>query len=238
MKLRGFTKWLSVLALAASAAGCASIMKVSLVDAGKKASAEDTGFLSTYTQLETPKETDPQGMPDLSYISPKARMKSYSTVIVTDFTSLTDNVKNIGGMQAREYKTIKQELPDQLANALDGAVFRKATRTAERFDPKDIAAIQKLPADAVLMGNIKELVTTGGGTRGGLTAIQVEYKLVDVKTGEEVVTAIHRATTDVDKVAMPQVRVLGTLLSRAKELDKGIISNTPAPTTTPKKTKK
>jgi peptidoglycan hydrolase-like protein with peptidoglycan-binding domain len=46
--------------------------------------------------------------------------------------------------------------------------------------------------------------------------VQVEYKLVDVRTGEEVVTAIHRATTDLDKIAMAQVRVLTDLLKKAK----------------------
>jgi hypothetical protein len=47
------------------------------------------------------------------------------------------------------------------AQAFDGSVFLQCVRTSERIDPKDIEAIKKLPSDAILMGNIKELHSLG-----------------------------------------------------------------------------
>jgi hypothetical protein len=133
-----------------------------------------------------------------------------------DFASLNPDINKLRGLQIRQYKTIKQDLPDAIANTFDGSGFSSVRRMSDRVDPKDIDAIRKLPADAILMGNIKELASAGGENQAGLTAIQVEYKLVDVKTGEEVLKAIHRSTTDLDKVAMAQVRVLTGLLNKAK----------------------
>ena len=46
--------------------------------------------------------------------------------------------------------------------------------------------------------------------------MQVENKLVDVKTDEDVLKARQRSTSDLDKVAMGQVRVLTGLLNKAK----------------------
>jgi hypothetical protein len=68
----------------------------------------------------------------------------------------------------------------------------------------------------MLMGNSKELASGGGENQAGLTAMQVENKLVDVKTDEDVLKARQRSTSDLDKVAMGQVRVLTGLLNKAK----------------------
>jgi hypothetical protein len=192
-----------------------------MVGAGKSATVEDTGFLKSYQGLTPAKDPAFPTLPDQSYISPQARMNNYKKVIMPDFTSMTPSIDKISGLQIRQYKGVKQELPDLIASTFDGSTFPKVSRVSERIDPSDIVAIKKLPADAILMGNIKELVSMGGDHGAGLTAIQIEYKLIDIRTGEEVITAIHRSTTDLDKVAMGQVRVLASLLSKAKSSDTG-----------------
>jgi len=194
------------------------MLDVALTGPGKSASAEDTGFLQSYDGLVSTRDPAYPSLPDLYYVSPQARIDTYNKVSIPDFTSLAANMNKLTGLQVRQYKTIKQDLPDQMATTLDGSAFSSVRRMSDRVDPKDIAAIRKLPADAILMGNIKELVSTGGENQAGLTAIQVEYKLVDVKTGEEVLRAIHRSTTDLDKVALAQARVLTGLLNKAKSV--------------------
>jgi hypothetical protein len=196
--------------------GCGAIIQSAMVGAGKSATVEDTGFLKSYQGLAPNEDPAHPSLPDLNYISPQVRMSAYNKIIMPDFTSITPDIDKLKGLQIRQYKGVKQELPDMIASTFDGSAFSKVMRVSERIDPKDIAAIKRLPADAVLMGNIKELQSLGGEGRAGLTAIQIEYKLIDTRTGEEVVTAIHRSTTDLDKVAMGQVRVLQGLLNKAK----------------------
>jgi hypothetical protein len=197
--------------------GCA-MLDLALVGAGKSATAEDTGFFKSYDGLVSARDPAYPTLPDLYYVSPQVHINTYNKVLMPDFTSLTSDINKLAGLQIRQYKTIKQDLPDQLATTFDGSAFSSVRRMSDRVDPKDIVAIRKLPADAILMGNIKELVSVGGENQAGLTAIQIEYKLVDVKTGEEVFKAIHRSTTDLDKVAMAQARVLTGLLNKAKRL--------------------
>lgn len=61
------------------------------------------------------------------------------------------------------------------------------------------------------MGNIKEI-----SSLDKLTVTQVEIKIVDIKTGMEILKAINRNSTDADKVAMPIVRNLSVLIKKAK----------------------
>ncbi len=187
--------------------GCAAV----LMGSGKSATAEDTGFFSRYDDLKS--ESDPAfvGLPDLYSIRSGVNWGTYKKVIIPDFTSLAVNVRDLYGMQLREYKTIKQDLADHIAQALDGSVFIQCIRTSERIGPKDIDAIKKMPADAILMGNIKEI-----SSLGKLTVTQVEIKIVDIKTGMEILKAINRNSTDDDKVAMPIVRNLSVLIKKAK----------------------
>ena len=189
-----------------------------MVGAGKSATIEDTGFLKSYDGLTSASDNAYPGLPDLHYISPTNRIEGYNKVIITDFSSLATDVRNLRGLQIRQYKTIKQDLPDHMAETFDGSIFETTLRIHDKIKPKDLEAIRKLPADGVLMGNIKEILSLGGENKAGLTAIQVEYKLVDVKTGEEVIKAIHRSTTDLDKVAMAQVRTLSALINKAKSI--------------------
>lgn len=218
MRFRGLVQIFIVAFAAQMVTGCGAIIQSAMVGAGKAATVEDTGFIKNYQGLAPSQDPAFPGLPDLSHVSPQVRMGAYSKIIMPDFTSITPDIDKLKGLQIRQYKGIKQELPDLIASTFDGTLFSKVTRYSERLDPKDIAAIRKLPADAVLLGNIKELVSLGGEGKAGLTAIQIEYKLIDTRTGEEVVTAIHRSTTDLDKVAMGQVRVLTSVLNKAKAM--------------------
>lgn len=196
--------------------GCGPMLDLAIARPGKSATAEDTGFFQSYDGLVSTRDPAYPSLPDLYYVSPNARINTYEKVLMPDFASLNPDINKLRGLQIRQYKTIKQDLPDQIANTFDGSAFSRVSRMSDRVDPKDITAIRKLPADAILMGNIKELAGGGGENTAGLTAIQAEYKLVDVKTGEEVLKAIHRSTSDLDKVAMGQVRALTGLLNKAK----------------------
>jgi hypothetical protein len=209
---------ISLLVVAYVLSGCGPLLDVAITGPGKSATAEDTGFFQSYDGLVATRDPTYPNLPDLYYVSPQARITTYTIVVVPDFTSMTPNIQKLTGLQVRQYKTIKQDLPDQLATTFDGSAFRRVSRMADRIDPKDPTVLRKVPADAILMGNIKELVSVGGENQAGLTAIQVEYKLVDVKTGEEVLKAIHRSTTDLDKVPMAQARVLTGLLIKAKSV--------------------
>jgi hypothetical protein len=211
-------KTLALLFIALTAtglSGCAMV-EIAMVGAGRSATAEDTGFMQSYEGLSSESDPAHPNLPDLYAVVGDVKFAGYKKVLMPDFTSLTTDISKLGGLQVRQYKNIKKDLPDQIANTLDGSVFTNVVRLQEKVDPKDMAAIKKLPATAVLMGNIKELVSLGGENDAGLTAIQVEYKLVEVKTGREVLRAIHRSTTDLDKVPMAQVRVLSGLIDKGK----------------------
>lgn len=221
MKIKkGVVVLIGLVGLVLSLSGCGALIELSMVGAGKSATIEDTGFFNNYNGLAVATDVDKKAyhnLPDLYYISSKINMKAYKKVIVADFTSRNTNIENIAGLQSKYYKTIRKDLADNIAESIESSAFDKVIRISEKIDPKDIEAIKKLPANAVLMGNIKELVAPSADEGGGaaLAAIQVEYKLVDIKTGEEVLKAIHRSTTDKEKVAVAQVRVLSEVLNKA-----------------------
>ena len=110
---------------------------------------------------------------------------------------------------------MRQDLADTVCQGLDGTIFKKCNRVPDRLDPKDKSEIQSIKADVVLMGNIKELKELGG-----LTVAQVEIKIVEKKTGKELLRMIDRQTTDPDKVAMPAVRKLLKVLNMEQNLQR------------------
>lgn len=195
---------------------CMTALELAVVGAGKDAKAEDTGFMAQYSDLRKAEkaETDSFGrLPDLFYFKEGLDLSGYSAVAIPDFTSLTTDPNRLGGLQSRLNKTMRSDLADAVASSFDGQPFRAVVRVNEKLDPKRPTLPATVKADAVFFGNIKEARFTGGegGDSPGLTGTEIEYKLVDLRTGEEVLKAIHRATTDTDKVAMGQVRVLAAL---------------------------
>lgn len=200
--------------------GCGAMLELAIVGAGTSATIEDTRFLQSYDGLAHGTDPDKKAypnLPDLYFISPVINMKAYKKVIIPDFTSYTTNTNNIAGLQSKYYKTMRKDMADSIAETFNGSVFEKMVRTSDKIDPKDIAEIQKLSADAVLMGNIKELVAPLADEGGGaaLAGAQIEYKLIDIKTGKEVLKAIHRSTTDKEKIGYSHIRVLSELFNKA-----------------------
>lgn len=194
------------------ASGC----ELLFVGAGKSAKIEDTGFLQNYNGLK--KEADPNypNLPDLWYLAPdaKAKFAGYKKILVSDFTALTAHPNDLASIGGKEFKTIKKDLPDMIVDTLEGSsAFPEIVRISEKIQPKAIDDIKKLPGDAILMGNIKELVHIGG-----IVASQVEIKIVDIKTGKEILQYIHRGISDPDKVGLVMTRPLPDLIKKAKSL--------------------
>lgn len=201
--------------LISTLSSCMTALELAVVGAGKDAKAEDTGFMSYYGDLRKAEDAEKDAfgrLPDLFYFKPGLDLSAYSAVAVPEFTSLTTDPNRLGGLQSRLNKTMKSDLADAVVSSFDGQPFRRVIRVNERLDPKRPILPDTIKADAVFLGNIKEVAFTGGeGGSPGLTGTEVEYKLVDLRTGEEVLKAIHRATTDTDKVAMGQIRALTAL---------------------------
>lgn len=206
--------FLMILGLGFFLSGCGEMLGLAIMGAGKSATIEDTGFLQSYDGLAPATDHDKKAypnLPDLYFISPKINMKAYKKIIVADFTSRNPDRDKLVSLGLPLYKTLRKDLADDITETFEGSVFKKIVRISEKIDPKDIAEIRKLPADAVLMGNIKELISVSE-----LTSAQVEYKLIDIKTGEEVLKAIQRNTTDEDKVIFAQRKALSELFNKAK----------------------
>lgn len=223
MKRRGLFVVILVALLGSFTSGCEGLIMVTTVGAGKSATIEDTGFFQNYDGLK--KETDPRypELPDFWYLAPdvKNKLANYKTVLMPDFTALTAKPDDLLSIQSKEFKTIKKDLPDSVADMLEGSsVFPEVVRISEKIRPRNIDEIKKLHGDAILMGNIKEIVLAPSFDRAneafGLAAAQVEIKLVDIKTGEEVLKSIHRGTSDADKVGLVIRLYLTDLFKKAK----------------------
>jgi hypothetical protein len=200
--------------------GCSAAYDLAHTGAGRSAQIEKINFFNSTNNLVSNKDSGAD-LPDLSYISPNVNWTEYKKIIINDFTSISSDVANISGIQIPEFKNIRKDIPDNIAQTFDGSIFSQCVRSAERIDFKDINNIKNMQADAILFGNISEIKSGirmrqhGGGP--GLTSIQVEIKLVDRKTGEELIKMINRSTTDGDKVLVPIIRILANLMNKAKK---------------------
>jgi hypothetical protein len=200
--------------------GCSVAFDLAHTGAGKSAQVDKINFFNDTNNLVSNKDSG-ANLPDLFYISPNAVLTKYKKIIVNDFTSITSDVGKISGLQIPEFKNIRKDLPDNIAQSFDGSIFSQCIRSTERIDYQDINSIKIVQADAILFGNISEIKSGlrlkehGGGP--GLTSIQVEIKLVDRKTGEELIKMINRSTTDGDKVPIPIIGYLANLMNKAKK---------------------
>lgn len=188
--------------------GCAEMIEVAVTGVGKTAKIEPINFFKRSDDFMTKSGTD--NLPDFYYISKNVDWSKYKKIIINDFTSLTPDIQKISGLQVTEFKNLRKDIPDNIVNAFDGSVFSQCKRSAERIDHNDINSIRNAQADAILFGNISEIIHMN------LTAIQVEIKLVDTKTGEEIIKMINRSTSDSDRVSMPINRCLANLINKAK----------------------
>ncbi len=197
--------------------GCSAAFDIAHTGLGRSAQVENVGFFKTTDDIKP--NQDGFGFPDYYYINSNVDWTKYKKVIVNDFSSLTNNMDRISGLQIPEFKNIRKDMPDNIAQSFDGSIFVQCIRSTQRIDHNDPISIRNLQADAVLFGNISEIKTglrMDKGGNVGLTATQVEIKLVDRRTGKEIMKMINRSSTDGDKILMPIVRGLANILKKAK----------------------
>ncbi|UPU37839.1 SH3 domain-containing protein [Geomonas paludis] len=192
--------------------GCSTIGTAALLGIGKNATKEDTGFFLSYDNLQEGNF----GEPDWYFIANDINLDKYNTIAVTDFSSLTINPLHTSDLQNGSNKNIRKDLADIMCSQLDGSSFKRCKRVESRLDPKSITEIKKVPADLVLLGNIKEL-------RGlnDIVVAQHEIKIVEQKTGREILKFINRQNTGKDMVARPLMRKLQKILEMAREKSTG-----------------
>lgn len=218
MRIGNLLRQMVVLMSLSMLIGCSIAFDMALTGAGKSAQIEPINFFKTTDDLKPP--TGQKGdWPDFCYIAPNVQWSKYNRIVVNDFTSLTSDVRKISGLQIPEFKNIRKDIPDNIAQSLDGGTLPQCSRADRRIDHNNIADIKSSKGDAILFGNISEIRTGARSERGGvlgLTATQVEMKLVDRKTGQELIKIVNRSSTDGDKVSMPIVSRLATVVNKAK----------------------
>lgn len=197
--------------------GCGPMLDMAVTGAGAAAQVEPINFFESTADLKTDRNSG-EDLSDYYYISNAADWTKYKNVIINDFTSITPDMRKISGLQVPEFKNLRKDIPDNIANAFDGSIFSRCNRSANRIDHRDKSSMRKARADAIIFGNISEMKTMGRGKGGGigLTATQVEIKMVDAKSGKEILKMVNRSTTDGDKVSMPINRRLANLINKAK----------------------
>ena len=197
--------------------GCGVMFDIAVTGAGSAAQIEPINFFKSTADLTSARNSG-ENLPDYYYISNGVDWTKYKKVIVNDFTSITPNIQKISGLQVPEFKNLRKDIPDNIASAFDGSIFPNCQRSSNRIDFNDNNSIRKSRADAILFGNISEIKTMGRGKGGGigLTATQVEIKIVDAKSGKEILKMINRNSTDGDKVSMPINTRLANLINKAK----------------------
>lgn len=196
--------------------GCHAAMSLATTGAGTSAKIEDNGF---FVRTDDLKAGDGSDMPDFYYISPNANLGKYKKVLVADFSSKAKNMSNIRGLQITDYKNLRTDIPDNVSQSLNDNYFSECSRTNKKIDYKNFSAIKRLRADAIIFGNISEMKAGPKSieNRTALVATQVEIKLVDIKTGQEVIKMINRSSTDDDKVSSPIVRRISRILDIARQ---------------------
>jgi hypothetical protein len=194
--------------------GCEMAYDMAVTGAGSSAKIEQINFFKTSNDFTK----GGSGLPDLYYISPNVNWNKYKTVMVPNFTSISTDVSKVSSLQITEFKNLRQDIPDNIQKTFDGNVFPKCMRLTAPVSHSNQSSVRRLHADAILFGNISENKSGIRNKRGTmLTTTQVEIKLVDRKTGQEIVKMISRSSTDSDKVSMPIVRLVANLMSKAKQ---------------------
>lgn len=155
------------------------------------------------------------------------KLSQYKKVIILDFS-------NTSGMA--EGVTLRKAMPDYLAETLKtlDLLFTDIKRSSEKIEPKDYTKIKSLAADVIIMGNIKKIVKGDmvkrevryqllGFAGGDVPEVTLELKLVDRRTGEEVVRIVDVNTKKTGLHALSGAITETTTEEAAKEVIKRII---------------
>jgi len=169
------TKWniFAAIGLFALLSGCA-------------AKVEQTGFLSTYANLQPV-----QGQEEtfLRYIGPPDELSLYSTIIVDPVAVRFYDQEGTQNIKPEDLEHIQQFFYAQLCDNLQAAGFHLAT------DPgTDVArlrvAITNLKASTPALNVLPQTKLTGLG----LGQLSAEFELVDSQTGRQLAAAIKSET--------------------------------------------
>lgn len=152
----------------------------------------DTGFFTDYKGLIEGDEID--------WIQVKEGVKlgNYKKAVILDFSDSSGT---------EEASQLKKEMPEVFSEMLLN-IFSEIQYVQKQIHPKDYTKIMSLPANIVIMGNIKRLdkldvgkrmtrkFQTGfGAGKTGMPTVHLELKLVDTKTGEEIVCIVHKESS-------------------------------------------
>ncbi|MHB8173182.1 MAG: hypothetical protein ACYDFU_01825 [Nitrospirota bacterium] len=212
-----------------AAAGIFALLFAGCATTGAGYTGTRTGFLSDYGNLKG----GDSGLPDYYYASPNADLSKYKKVLVADFSAIS--TQDVSFLYMDAYKNIGDDLAKAIAQACDGTMFDKCEATNTRVRYNDMDAIKKLPADAVILGNFAEFKENGG--LGVLHALggrndgqypadtKVEIKIVDTKTGKEVVGLIsENAVYNAGEVTTAVVPQMMTLLRKVESTSRSAAS--------------
>ncbi len=142
----------------------------------------DTGFFSDYSAI-----ADKGKNLEWVYMKEGIRFGHYKKAIVLTFSSSS---------AAPQAVSLKKEIAEMFTDSLMG-IFQEVEFLDQVVGPKDFAKIKSFPADAVVMGNIKRIDDRNAakqffvGFAAGEPNAYLEFKIVDTKTGEEIVRIIH-----------------------------------------------
>lgn len=142
----------------------------------------DTGFFSDYNGI-----SDKGKNIEWVYMKNGIRFGQYNKVIVLTFSSSS---------AAPLAASLKKDISEMFTDSLMG-IFQEVEFLDQVIGPKDFNKIKGLPADAVVMGNIKRIDDRNAakqffvGFAAGEPNVYLKFKIVDTKTGEEVVRIIH-----------------------------------------------
>lgn len=142
----------------------------------------DTGFFTDYNGIENKGKNL-----EWVYIKEGIRFGQYKKVIVLTFSS-----SSAAPLAASLKKDISEMFTDSLM-----VIFQQVEFLDQVVGPKDFAKMKGLPADAVVIGNIKRIDDRNAakqffvGFAAGEPNVYLEFKIVDTKTGEEVVRIVH-----------------------------------------------
>ena len=142
----------------------------------------DTGFFTDYNGIDNKGKNL-----EWAYMKEGIRFGQYKKVIVLTFSSSST---------APQAVSLKNEIAEMFTDSLT-SIFQEVEFLDQVIGPKDINKIKGISADAVVMGNIKRIDDRNAakqffvGFAAGEPNAYLEFKIVDTKTGEEVVRIIH-----------------------------------------------
>lgn len=163
----------------------------------------DTGFFYDYSGLMEDESGLLEGKVKWEQAKEGIKLSQYKKTIIFDFTNTSGMAQGV---------SLRKSIPDKFAETLKtlDLLFTDIKRSSVKIEPKDYTKIKSLPADVVIMGNIKKVEKGDMAKRevkanllgiavGDMPKVSVELKLVDTKTGEEVVRivdSVSGTTTD------------------------------------------